>query len=393
MSFHQSSMHSNGSIPLRSSSFGGQGQGSLGRRSLDVGGSPRAPSKPIMTLKNWYHLAFTLMISALFGAHSTARATEACAAYNTSAFNEFYERTLPCSNGLFHFGGPAHIDQYLIVDGDSTFNGNITVTSNKTLFVNEIDPVSPAITTCFSGNVGIPPGQKLLVNEINPINSNCVEDDTGTTEFSGNIKVDGNAVFVGNVTMNNLTFTSTLSFNNNVTITPGHTLFVDEIDPASDFDTCATTSFSGNVDIKTYHVFGQRDNVQVSDVTGGSSVLFIQPGGNVAVYVRLVFIGSGSTFILGQADDVVYRGEFALYPVANNGVISTNGTIRVIGGVESTVHSALLVVSVINVQSPAESCGSGFNIHLQGTMGSGTYTGKLYYEVITPNLVTVCSPC
>jgi hypothetical protein len=98
-----------------------------------------------------------------------------------------------------YYGGPSKDDAELTVEG--------------TVYVNKIDPVSPATKTEFSGDVEVAAGKTLYVNEIDPLSGYT------TTSFSGDIAVNtikpktGMALTLGTNAVGGVTQTASRTFN------------------------------------------------------------------------------------------------------------------------------------------------------------------------------------
>lgn len=316
--------------------------------------------------------------------------------------------------------------QKLIVRGDAVIKRALTNEINpvkitpKTATRPESISVDECGLTAFSGNVGLRPNKKLLVNEINPVKRDnktgeLVANDNGVTCFSGNAAV---------------TPAKDLLVNN---ISPVKTVpqFVGQTDQAA-IDPCtkehltrcvadnacgAATKFSGDLWIKNKHVFGQVDNVTVTQNNCSKGLNFnfgsydaIKNPCIQGAYVKLTFIGQ-ATAAITRADsypeciDLILCADAYIHPSC--GVLA--------GPMKNYGQSCLAYDYDNDVVVTANLCSSWLEESNSkdvpvGMTFSVTYsqeseidltvpyiaTGQLYYEIIShDNMVASCiaNPC
>jgi virulence-associated protein VapD len=136
------------------------------------------------------------------------------------------------------------VGENLTVEGKSYFK--------DTLYVNEIDPISPATKT----------------------------------EFSGGVKINGDLEVTGAFPCHTDT-----SFDEDITIEEGYTLFVNEIDPLSGH---TTTSFSGHIFVPSGKII-YTDKIE--PVSGGALLTLGSGGGSGAIYTgaHLLRVGENTS--------------------------------------------------------------------------------------------------
>ena len=175
--------------------------------------------------------------------------------------------------------------------GVTCFSGNVAVNPNKTLYVNEINPVgldedghciendSNGVYTFFSGDVGV--RTRLLANTIEStsvLSSNTNGEGCTTTIlpvcFSGNVAVDPTKKLLTNTICpitNCITNDSDEASENRGMTRNSKCEECEEYDyplpPCDgcipDCSPCAATTFSGYLSVKNNHIFGQLDTLGI----------------------------------------------------------------------------------------------------------------------------------
>src|SRR5579862_9154043 len=199
--------------------------------------------------------------------------------------------------------------------------------------------------------------------------SNFFFDPTGTTEFGGNVLIDGNLTVDGSTIFgsNNYTFSS------DVFIDPNATLFVSEIDPRSPG---TTTTMSGNVNVNQNLVVDGNLTVNGSSNIGGganytfSSDVFID--NNATLFVSEIDPRSPSTTTgfsgnVNMAQNLIVTGATTLVGnTIEHGTLSVTGSTSLIGavGLASTLNVA--GATTLNSLAVTNNETVGGNVHVAG---------------------------
>ncbi len=340
----------------------------------------------------------------------------------------------PIAGDTTHFSGSLHVGngQDLTVSGSSTLRGdvliptsnltvggttalndNVTVATDKTLFVNEIDPTSGG-STHFSGNVHVGNGQDLTVSGSSTLHgdvsfggalsfNNNVTIATGSTLFTNEIDPTsgGSTHFSGNVHVGNcqdLTVSGSSTLRGDTTVVEGRTLFTNEIDPTSG----GSTHFSGNVHVgncKDLTVSGSstlRGGVftnEIDPLVSGGSTHF---SGNVHVGNCKDLTVSGSSTLRGG----VFTNE--IDPLVSGGSTHFSGNLHVGNGKDLTVSGSstlrgntTIIAGKTLFTNEIDPVVSGGSTHFSGNLhvgnskdltvsGSSTLRGGVFTNEIDP---------